>query len=92
MKNITKAMIVFLTTSVIATGAFASDAYTDARTEKARVESLEANLQSMGATVDTSVDMNGATTPLQQKAVWDAKHAQLQQEYNDLVASQSMTE
>ena len=89
MKTLTKTIFSLVTASILATSAFASSndsPYEQAQGAKARVEALSATLENMGVNVDTSVDLNGANTFQQKAAVYNAKHAELQAEFNSLHA------
>ena len=89
MKNLTKAALVLLTATAM-TSAFASSddtAFERAQSAKSSVEALTVSLENLGATVDSSVDLNGANTFNQKAAAYDAKHAELQAQFNTLNAS-----
>ena len=89
MKNLTKAALILLTATTM-TSAFASSddtAFDRAQAAKGSVEALTVSLENLGATVDSSVNLNGAYTFEQKAAVYDAKHAELQAQFNTLNAS-----
>ncbi|MCB5161809.1 hypothetical protein [Marinomonas algarum] len=91
MKTLNKTLLAVLATSTMTTAAFASDdtAFDQLRTTKAGVESLAHSLENMGATVDTSVDLNGAYTVNQKEAVYSEKYAELQAQFDDLRAQRA---
>jgi hypothetical protein len=86
MKTFSKSAITFFTASVMATSAFASDSTDRLQSARGSVEALGVTLENMGANVDTSVDLNGAYTAGQKTAVYKAKHAELQSQFNTLRA------
>ena len=86
MKTFSKSAITFFAASVMATSAFASDSTDRLQSAKGSVEALGVTLENMGANVDTSVDLNGAYTADQKAAVYKAKHAELQNQFNMLRA------
>lgn len=86
MKTLNKTLLALLAASTMATAAFAGDdtAYEQLQTTKAGVHSLGQSLENMGASVDTSVDLSGANTLNQKEAIYSAKYAELQTQFNDL--------
>lgn len=89
MKTLNKTFLALVTASVMATSAFAaSDESSSDRLQSARgsVEALAVTLENMGADVDASVDLNGAYTADQKVSLYNAKHAQLQAEFDSLHA------
>lgn len=87
MKKLTTIVATLLTASVLSTSAFAAsndNAYEELRSAKAGVESLASTLENLGQTVDASVDLNGAYTANQKEAIYSAKHAELQSQFNQL--------
>ncbi|RBO82746.1 hypothetical protein [Marinomonas aquiplantarum] len=88
MKNLTKAALTLLTATAM-TSAFAAsdDNYSDRiQSTKAGIEALSNTLENMGATVDASVDLNGAYTPSQKEAVYAEKYSDLQDQFDALHA------
>lgn len=86
MKTMTKAALTLFTATAM-TSAFAAtdDNYTDRiQSTKAGIEALSNTLENMGANVETSVDLNGAYTPSQKEAVYEAKYAELQDQFDAL--------
>ncbi|MEP3348639.1 MAG: hypothetical protein ABJN96_01670 [Marinomonas sp.] len=88
MKKLAAIAATLVTATVLSTSAFASsdNAIDDLRTAKASVASLSTTLENLGQTVDSSVDLNGARTFAQKEAVYNAKHAELQAQFNELNA------
>ncbi|MBR7888572.1 hypothetical protein J9B83_06410 [Marinomonas sp. A79] len=89
MKTFNKALLAVIAASTMSTAAFASSddtAYDRLQTTKAGLHSLGQSLENMGANVDTSVDLSGANTLNQKEAVYSAKYAELQTQFNDLRA------
>ena len=87
MKTFTKATLTLLTAAVMTTSAFANDTVQERlQSAKGSVEALGTTLENMGADVDTSVDLSGAYTFSQKTAVYNAKHAELQEQFNNLNA------
>ena len=89
MKKLTAIAATLITASVLSTSAFASSddsAREELRSAKAGVAALANTLENLGATVDTSVDLNGASTFSQKEAAYDAKYAELQAQFNELHA------
>ncbi|MCW4631699.1 MULTISPECIES: hypothetical protein [Marinomonas] len=86
MKTFSKSAITFFTASVMAASAFASESTDRVQSAKGSVEALGVTLENMGANVDTNVDLNGAYTADQKAAVYKAKHAELQSQFNTLHA------
>ena len=88
MKNLTKAALVLLTATTM-TSAFAASENGIERVQSAKssVDALTVTLENLGATVDKSVDLNGAYTFDQKEAAYDAKHADLQAQFDTLNAS-----
>lgn len=87
MKTFTKATLTLLTAAVMTTSAFANDTVQERlQSAKGSVEALGTTLENMGADVDTSVDLSGAYTFSQKTAVFNAKHAELQEQFNNLNA------
>ncbi|RBP84573.1 hypothetical protein EBI01_04635 [Marinomonas rhizomae] len=89
MKNFNKISLALLAASTITTAAFASSnesAYERVQSAKGSVEALGVTLENMGASVDTSVDLNGAYTFDQKVAVYNEKHAELQNKFDTLHA------
>ncbi|MEP3348638.1 MAG: hypothetical protein ABJN96_01665 [Marinomonas sp.] len=86
MKKLTAIAATIITASVLSTSAFASsdNAIDDLRTAKASVTALSNTLENLGQTVDSSVDLNGARTFGQKEAAYNAKHAELQAQFNAL--------
>lgn len=84
MNTITKLSLVFLTASVMTTAAFAETADERLQSAKGSVEALTVTLENMGADVNTNVDLNGAYTFDQKTAVYNQKHAELQDQFNTL--------
>ncbi|ETI62094.1 hypothetical protein [Marinomonas profundimaris] len=82
MKNFTKTALTLLTVSVMTTAAFAETGTERVQSAKGGVEALGITLENMGATVDTSVNLNGAYTFDQKEAVYSAKHAELQSQFD----------
>ncbi|MEP3351476.1 MAG: hypothetical protein ABJN96_16175 [Marinomonas sp.] len=84
MNVFTKSALTFLAATAISTAAFAND---DALAEaQSRVDAIAAQLESMGAEVDSSVDLNAASTPAEKEAMLGAKFEELQIQLEDLQA------
>ncbi|ETX09632.1 hypothetical protein MUS1_06350 [Marinomonas ushuaiensis DSM 15871] len=84
MNALTKTTLALLAATVISTAAFAnSDALAEAQY---RVDAISAQLESMGAEVDSSVDLNAAATPIEQEAALVAKYEELQIQLENLQA------
>ncbi|UTW01325.1 hypothetical protein KDW99_09415 [Marinomonas rhizomae] len=86
MKNLHKTILTLVTASVMTTAAFAETGTERVQSAKGSVEALGTTLENMGANVDTSVDLNGAYTFDQKAAVYNAKHAELQDQFDSLHA------
>ncbi|WP_369921701.1 hypothetical protein AB8E32_05425 [Marinomonas polaris] len=86
MKTITKVTLALLTASAMTTAAFAETGIERVQSAKGSVEALGVTLENMGANVDTSVDLNGAYTFEQKTAVYNVKHAELQNQFDALHA------
>ncbi|WOD08560.1 hypothetical protein [Marinomonas sp. GJ51-6] len=89
MKKLAAIAATLVTATVLSTSAFASSDDSpreQLRSAKAGVEALAVTLENLGQTVDTSVDLNGAYTFSQKEAVYNAKHAELQAQFNELNA------
>lgn len=89
MKKLAAIAATLVTATVLSTSAFASSDDSpreELRSAKAGVEALAATLENLGQTVDTSVDLNGAYTFSQKEAVYNAKHAELQAQFNEFRA------
>jgi hypothetical protein len=86
MKNFTKTALTLLTASVMTTAAFAETGTERVQSAKGGVEALGITLENMGAPVDTSVNLNGAYTFDQKEAIYSAKHAELQNQFDALHA------
>lgn len=86
MKTITKVTLALLTASAMTTAAFAETGTERLQSAKGSVEALGVSLENMGANVDTSVNLNGAYTFDQKAAVYNAKHAELQNQFDALHA------
>ncbi|MBU1293438.1 MAG: hypothetical protein KJ609_12055 [Gammaproteobacteria bacterium] len=86
MKNLNKTILALLAASVMTTAAFAETGTERVQSAKGSVEALGVTLENMGANVDTSVDLNGAYTFDQKAAVYDAKHTELQNQFDALHA------
>ncbi|BFM48110.1 hypothetical protein [Marinomonas sp. THO17] len=86
MKMLTKATLTLLTATAMTSAFAASDGnYSDRiQSTKAGIEALSNTLEKMGANVDVSVDLNGAYTPSQKEAVYSAKYAELQDQFDAL--------
>jgi len=90
MKKLTAIAATIITASVLSTSAFASSDDSpreELRSAKAGVSALAVTLENLGQTVDTNVDLNGAHTFSQKEAVYSAKHAELQTQFNELRAN-----
>lgn len=69
--------------SLTATAGFAeSSTVDDYRTAKADVKALSAQLETMGVSVDDTVDFNGPTTFAEKQAAYEMKAAELQEKFN----------
>ncbi|WP_392384077.1 hypothetical protein [Marinomonas primoryensis] len=86
MKTFTKTAFTLLTASVMTTAAFAETGTERVQSAKGGVEALGITLENMGAPVDTSVNLNGAYTFDQKEAIYSAKHAELQNQFDALHA------
>ncbi|PYF84703.1 MULTISPECIES: hypothetical protein [Marinomonas] len=88
MNNVNRAILALVTTSALATSAFAATESSYERLQSARgsVEALSVTLENMGADVDSSVNLNGAYTNEQKTSAYQAKHAELQAQFNELHA------
>jgi hypothetical protein len=86
MKTFTKTALTLLTASVMTTAAFAETGTERVQSAKGGVEALGITLENMGAPVDTSVNLNGAYTYDQKEAIYSAKHAELQNQFDALHA------
>ena len=86
MKTFTKTALTLLTVSVMTTAAFAETGTERVQSAKGGVEALGITLENMGAPVDTSVNLNGAYTFDQKEAIYSAKHAELQNQFDALHA------
>ncbi|MEO9275183.1 hypothetical protein ABFY09_09980 [Marinomonas sp. 5E14-1] len=89
MKKLTAITATLITASVLSTSAFAStgdSAREELRNAKVGVTALANTLENLGATVDASVDLNGASTLSQKEAIYDAKYSELQTQFNELNA------
>jgi hypothetical protein len=86
MKTFTKTALNLLTASVMTTAAFAETGTERVQSAKGGVEALGITLENMGAPVDTSVNLNGAYTFDQKEAIYSAKHAELQNQFDALHA------
>jgi hypothetical protein len=86
MKTLNKTILALLTASVMTTSAFAETGTERVQSAKGSVEALGATLENMGANVDTSVDLNGAYTFDQKAAIYNAKHEELQSQFDSLRA------
>ncbi|MEO9275164.1 hypothetical protein ABFY09_09885 [Marinomonas sp. 5E14-1] len=87
MKKLTAIAATFITASVLSTSAFASNDDSpreELRSAKVGVAALAVTLENLGQTVDTSVDLNGAHTFGQKEAAYNAKHAELQAQFDSL--------
>ena len=86
MNNLNRAILALVTTSALATSAFAASESSDERLQSARgsVQALSATLENMGADVDSSVNLSGAFTANQKASVYQAKHAELQAQFDEL--------
>ncbi|MGO2356366.1 MAG: hypothetical protein ACTH58_16720 [Marinomonas foliarum] len=88
MNNVNRTILALVTTSALATSAFAATETSSERLQSARgsVEALSVTLENMGADVDSSVNLNGAYTTNQKTSVYKAKHAELQAQFDELHA------
>lgn len=84
MNAFTKTALTLFAATAISTAAFANDdALVDAQS---RVDAIAAQLESMGAEVDSSVDLNAAATPEEKEAMLGAKFEELQAQLEGLQA------
>jgi hydroxypyruvate isomerase len=89
MRNLNKTVLALLAASVMTTTAFAAsdEGATDRiQSAKGSVEALTVTLENMGAEVDPSVNLNGAYTADQKVSIYNAKHAELQNQFDTLHA------
>lgn len=89
MKKLAAITATLVTATLLSTSAFASSDDSpreELRSAKAGVTALASTLENLGQTVDTSVDLNGAHTFSQKEAVYNAKHAELQAQFDALNA------
>ncbi|ETI62095.1 hypothetical protein [Marinomonas profundimaris] len=89
MNKFNKTILALLAASVMTTSAFASsdESSTDRiQSAKGSVEALAVTLENMGANVDTSVNLKGAYTADQKVSRYNAKHAELQTQFDALHA------
>ena len=89
MKTLNKTILALLAASVMTTGAFAGtgDGADDRiQSAKGSVEALTVTLENLGAEVDSSVNLNGAYTADQKVSLYNAKHAELQNQFDTLHA------
>ncbi|MFT7372930.1 MAG: hypothetical protein ACI9T9_001624 [Oleiphilaceae bacterium] len=86
MKKLTAIAATIITASVLSTSAFASSD-DNAYDELLSASALAVTLENLGQTVDTNLDLNGAHTFSQKEAVYSAKHAELQTQFNELRAN-----
>ncbi|MEO9275163.1 hypothetical protein ABFY09_09880 [Marinomonas sp. 5E14-1] len=89
MKKLAAIAATLVTATVLSTSAFALDndnPREELRSAKVGVEALAVTLENLGQTVDTSVDLNGAYTLSQKEAVYNAKQAELQTQFNEFRA------
>tara|TARA_R110001632_G_scaffold82802_6_gene183693 strand:+ start:43563 stop:43835 length:273 start_codon:yes stop_codon:yes gene_type:complete len=86
MKTFNKTVLTLLTASLMTTAAFAETGTERVQSAKGGVEALGITLENMGAPVDTSVNLNGAYTFDQKEAIYSAKHAELQNQFDALHA------
>jgi hypothetical protein len=90
MKTFTKTALTLLAASVMTTAAFAETGTERVQSAKGGVEALGITLENMGASVDTSVNLNGAYTFDQKEAIYSAKHAELQNKFDVLHAQSAV--
>lgn len=84
MNVFTKTALTLLAATTISTAVFANDgALAEAQS---RVDAISAQLESMGAEVDATVDLNAAATQIEQEAALAAKYEELQAQLEDLQA------
>lgn len=84
MNVFTKSALTLLAATAISTVAFAND---DALVEaQSRIDVIAAQLESMGAEVDSNVDLNAAATPAEKEAMLGAKFEELQIQLEGLQA------
>ena len=84
MNVFTKTALTLFAATTISAAAFAND---DALAEaQSRVDAISAQLESMGAEVDATVELNAAATPIEQEAALTAKYEELQTQLEDLQA------
>ncbi|BDX02695.1 MAG: hypothetical protein ACPGRG_14630 [Marinomonas sp.] len=86
MKTFTKTTLALLTAAVMTTSAFAETGTERLQSAKGSVEALATTLENMGAAVNTDVNLNGAYTFDQKVAVYNEKHAELQDQFDALHA------
>jgi|TARA_R110001606_G_scaffold165332_1_gene309767 hypothetical protein len=89
MKTLNKTVLALLAASVMTTSAFAGtgDGADDRiQSAKGSVEALTVTLENMGAEVDSSVNLKGAYTADQKVSLYNAKHAELQNQFDTLHA------
>ena len=89
MKKLTAIAATLITASALSTSAFAStddSAVESFQTARAGVQALTVSLENLGATVDKNVDLNGAYTFSQKEAAYNAKHSDLQAQFEALKA------
>lgn len=86
MKTFTKTTLALLTAAVMTTSAFAETGTERLQSAKGSVEALATTLENMGAAVNTDVNLNGAYTFDQKAAVYNEKHAELQDQFDALHA------
>ncbi|TYL48005.1 hypothetical protein [Marinomonas sp. IMCC 4694] len=86
MKMFTKTVFTALILSAATTASFAETGDQRVQSAKGSVEALGVTLKNMGASVDTSINLNGAYTFDQREAVYIKKHAELQAQFNELHA------
>jgi hypothetical protein len=89
MNKLTVIAATLITASALSTSAFAStddSASERFQTARAGVQALTITLENLGATVDSNVDLNGANTFSQKEAAYNAKHSDLQAQFDALQA------
>lgn len=87
MKKLATITATLIAASVLSTSAFAASDESpreELRSAKAGVTALAQTLENLGQTVDASVDLNGANTFSQKEAAYNAKHAELQAQFDVL--------
>ncbi|MCV2401598.1 hypothetical protein OFY17_01760 [Marinomonas sp. C2222] len=85
MKKLTT--LALITASTLSAAAFASNddnAYDDLQSAKSAVEALSLTLENLGVDTNTEVDLTGAYTAPQKKAVYEDKYAELRQQFNQV--------